>query len=158
MTLPETLLPKLSDWHPAGAGRHSWAETFPAAGWTVRVAADKADTLSCLVWELTLVRTGDAPAGLALKDWAAAVAARVSGLMEPLKVHEVDEARQEAVLRSTAPAKKGDALAYYEVRLSGLHSAVVRRFTASKTAPGRSQVAFAVTHEVLAKLAGDIAG
>src|SRR5262245_12870520 len=84
MTLTESLLPKLSDWRPAGDGRHSWSAAFPAAGWTVCVAADKADTLSCLVWELTLTRTAEAPAGLTLQAWAAAVAHRVTGLLEPL--------------------------------------------------------------------------
>jgi hypothetical protein len=122
------------------------------------VSADKADSLSCLVWELTLTRTAEAPTTLTLKDWSAAIASRVGGLMEPLVVHEVDEVRGEAILRSTAPAKKGEALAYYEVRLSGLTTATVRRFHASKSAPGRTQVAFALTHESLAKLAGDIAG
>jgi len=156
--LAENLLPRLSDWHPSGAGRHSWSEAFPAAGWSVRVAADKTDSLSCLVWELALTRVGDAPTSVALKDWAATIASRACGLMEPLKVHEIDDTRDEAVLRSAAPAKKGDTLAYYEVRLSGLTSAVVRRYTASKTASGRTQVAFPVTHEAIAKLAEDIAG
>ena len=158
MTLTESLLPKLSDWRPAGAGRHSWAESFPEAGWSARLAADKADSLSCLAWEFTLTRTAEPPAGLSLRDWAGAVASRVGGLMEPLAVHEIDEARGEAVLRSTAPAKKGEALAYYEVRLAGLTTATVRRFHASKAAPGRTQVSYALTHEALAKLAGDIAG
>src|SRR4051794_10149352 len=114
MTLTESLLPKLSDWLPAGAGRHSWSESFPAEGWTVAITADKADSLSCLVWELTLARTADASAGLALKSWAAAIAQRVSGLMEPLAVYEVDQTRNEAVLRSEEPSRKGEALAYYE--------------------------------------------
>ena len=130
----------------------------PEAGWTVQLAADKADSLSCLVWELTLSRSGEPPEGLTLEAWAAAIADRVTGLMEPLKLHEVDEALGEAVLRSEAPTTRGDALAYYEVRLHGLGKAVVRRFKANKSAPGREQVAFALTHEVLAKLADDIAG
>ncbi|HVL11748.1 MAG TPA: hypothetical protein VM529_04245 [Gemmata sp.] len=158
MTLTESLLPRLSDWRPAGAGRHSWAESFPAEGWLVQLSADKADSLSCLLWELTLTRLGEPPAGLTLKDWAAGVAGRVGGLMEPLAVHEVDDTRAEAILRSTAPARKGEALAYYEVRLSGLSTAVVRRFAAGRTEPGRSQVSYALTHEALAKLAGDVAG
>jgi hypothetical protein len=158
MTLAESLLPKLSDWRPAGDGRHSWSETPAALGWTVQLAADKTDTLSCLVWELTLTRTAEPPAGLTLEGRAEAVAARVRGLMEPLAVHEVDTTRDEAVLRSTSPTKRGEALAYYEVRLHGLGRAVVRRFRATRAAPGREQVAFALTHEALAKLAGDIAG
>jgi hypothetical protein len=156
MTLNETLLRKLSEWRPAGAGRHSL--THAAGGWSVALTADKADSLSCLVWELTQARTDPAPEGLTLQSWAAAVAARVTGLVEPLTVHEIDAARGEAVLRSTSPSPRADALAYYEVRLHGTDTAEVRRFHGSRAKPGREQVAFALTHEVLAKLAGDIAG
>jgi hypothetical protein len=139
-------------------GRHSWSATLSETGWTVTLTADRADTLSCLVWELTLARSGTAPEGLTLRGWAEGVAARATGLLEPLKVLEVDDARNEALLRSTAPAKKGERVAYYEVRLFGLDRAVVRRFAADRAQSGREQVAFALTHEVLAKLAGDIAG
>src|SRR6266496_1258841 len=142
MTLTESLLPKLSDWHPAGDGRHSWSAAFPAAGWTVQIAADKADTLSCLVWELSLTLTAESPSGLTLKAWASAIAERVTGQTESLKVYEVDETRDEAILRSEGPTQKGDALVYFEVRLGGLTSATVRRFTAIKSASGRTQVAF----------------
>ena len=124
----------------------------------MRLSADKTDSLSCLVWELTLTRTAEPPAGLTLAEWAKAAAARVGGLMEPPAVHQADETSGVAILRSAAPAKKSEALAYYEVRLSGLTSAVVRRFNASKTAPDRMQVSYALTHEAIAKLAGDIVG
>jgi hypothetical protein len=157
MTLAENLLPKLSEWRQSGDGRHSWAGAFPAAGWSVRLTADKTDTLSCLVWELTLTRTADAPPDLILQTWATQVAERVTGLLEPLKIHEVDETRQEAVLRSASPARKGDDLSYYEVRLSGLTTAVVRRYAASRVVSGRTQIAYALTHEAIAKLAGDLA-
>jgi hypothetical protein len=157
MTLAENLLPKLSEWRPSGDGRHSWASTFPAEGWAVRLAADKTDSLSCLVWELTLTRTAEAPQSLTLKTWATRIADRATGLLESLKLLEVDEVQQEAILRSDGPAQKGDAVSYYEVRLSGFTTAVVRRYAASKTVCGRTQVPFALTHETLAKLAGDIA-
>jgi hypothetical protein len=158
MTLTERLLPKLSEWRPAGAGRHSWSAADTEAGWTVHLTADRADTLSCLVWELALARTGEAPEGLTLRGWAEGVASRTTGLLEPLAVIEVDEVRGEAVLRSNGPARKGERVAYYEVRLFGLTRATVRRFTADRTQSGRDQTAFALTHEVLAKLTGDIAG
>lgn len=154
--LTESLLRNLSE--NTERGRHTLAVRLPDAGWGVQVVAERADALASLVSELILTRTGDAPAGASLKDWAATIASRATGLLEPLKVHEIDDSRDEAVLRSAAPAKKGDALAYYEVRLNGLTSAVVRRYTASKTASGRTQVAFPVTHEAIAKLADDIAG
>src|SRR5690349_13450246 len=112
MTLAEKLLPKLSEWRPAGTGRHSWSEAVPGSGWGVTLAVDAADSLSCLVWELALTRTAEAPAGFSLRNWADAVANRVTGLMEPLKVHEVDVVHGVAVLRSDAPARKGESLAY----------------------------------------------
>jgi hypothetical protein len=158
MTLTESLLPKLSEWRPAGDGRHSLAVAIPEAGWTANLTADRADSLSCLVWELTLSRTGDAPEGFTLKGWAEGVAKRATGLLEPLRVLEVDEVRGEALLRSDSPAKKGGLLAYYEVKLFGTGRAIVRRFTGNRATSGREQVAFALTHEVLAKLAGDVAG
>ncbi|HYH64951.1 MAG TPA: hypothetical protein VD866_09680 [Urbifossiella sp.] len=130
--------------------------THTDRGRTVTLAADRADSLSCLVWELAVAPTE--PTTVALRDWAAAVATRTTGLMEPLTVHEIDAGRGEAVLRSTAPSAKGGALAYYEVTLNADGRAVVRRFHGSKATPGREQVAFALTHEVLAKLADDIAG
>ena len=84
MTLAENLLQKLSDWRPSGDGRHSWACAFPAAGWTVRLGADKTDTLSCLVWELTLTRTAEPPQNLSLQTWATQIADRVWRLGEHL--------------------------------------------------------------------------
>ena len=159
MTLAETLQPKLSDWQPSGGGRHTWTEALPDRGWTVHLATDRNDSLSALVWELTLDRTGDAPAGLTLRAWADGIAARVSGLMEGLKVLEVDETANEALLRSDDPSRKGGVAFFYEVRLAGLARATVRRFKAdTAAATRREQIAFAVTHEVLAKLVGDIAG
>lgn len=158
MTLTEKLQQKLSEWTPQGTGRHALAVAAPEAGWSATVTADRADTLSCLVWELALTRTGPAPDGPALGAWAGAVAKRATGLLEPLRLLEADDARGEALLRSDAPAKKGERVAYYEVRLFGTDRATVRRFAADRTQSGREQVAFALTHEVLAKLAGDIAG
>jgi hypothetical protein len=158
MTLTESLLPKLSDWQPAGDGRHSWASAFPAEGWTVRIAADRADSLACLLWEMSMSRTAEPAEGFTLKTWASAIASRVSGLSEPLSIYEVDESRGEAILRSESPSRKGELLSYFELRLSGLKSATVRRFASERSTSGRTQVAFPITHEALAKLAGDIAG
>ncbi|MCS6864389.1 MAG: hypothetical protein RMJ56_17220 [Gemmataceae bacterium] len=154
--MTEKLLQKLSEWHPTGTGRHSLITTIPETGWSVQLLVDKADSLSCLIWEMTLVRTDPAPAGITLRSWAEAIAQRVTGLLEPLKLLEVDETRHEAILRSQAPSPKGDQLAYYEVHLYGTHRATVSRFHASRNTSGRKQVPYALTHEVLAKLAGDI--
>jgi hypothetical protein len=157
MTLAETLLPKLSEWRPTGPGRHSWGKAFPEHGWAVSLAADRAETLGCLAWELTVQRSAEPAPRVELRPWADRVAGRVTGLLEPLRLLEVDEARGEAVLRSDAPARKGEALFYYEVKLEAAGRATVRRFQASQE-PGhrREQVGFALTHEALAKLADDL--
>jgi len=156
MNLAEKLLPRLSEWQPTGAGRHSWSTDVE--GWNLHLAVDRADSMSCLIWELTLSRTADAPAGLTLKAWAEGIVERVGGLMEDLKVYEIDPVADEAVLRSDSPSRRGAALAYYEVQLHGVRRAVVRRFTANKAKPGRDQSPFALTHEVMAHLAEDIIG
>jgi hypothetical protein len=157
MTLADRLQEKLASWKPSGEGRHSWRETVADSGWTVRLTADHNDVVGSMVWELALTREGDVPAGLTLKAWAARIAATASGLRENLKLIEVDGNRQEAVLRSVAPTRKGDSASYYEIRLYGLSKAEVRRYQANPTAAGRrEQVLFPLTHEVLAKLVGDI--
>ncbi len=155
MTLANQVQESLSSWRPEGAGRHSWSHA--ADGWAVHLAADHNDAIAALVWEMTLIRTGDAP-NRTVKQWAEKIAASASGLMEDLKVIEVDAERNEAILRSDEPSRKGPLAAYYEVMLHGINKAFVRRFQAdTKAGTRRNQVAFAITHEVLAKLAEDIA-
>jgi hypothetical protein len=159
MTLAETVLRKLAEWRPAGSGRHVVAVPDAGSGWAVSVTADRCDALGCLVWELDVRRTGLGSSGAAaLEARAKRVAQRVTGLLETLKVVEVDAERNEALLRSTEPSPRGDRVAYYEALLQGTGRAVVRRFEAPRE-PGdrREQVAFALTHEVLAKLAADLA-
>jgi hypothetical protein len=152
MTLENTLLEKLSEWHPP-PGRQDLTVADPTAGWSVTLTADRSDVLGCLLWEITLRRAGPEDN---LAGWANGVAQRVSGLMEPLKVVEVDVERREAQLRSEAPLQRADKRFYYELLLRGDASAVLRRFQGATTAAGREQLTFALTHEALTKLVGDI--
>lgn len=157
MTLAESLEPRLSNWKPAA--RETWQEGFAEVGWDVSLTADHNDVVGTMAWELTLARTAAAPAGLTVKAWAEGIAARSSGLMEPIKLLEADPTRDEAILRSVSPSKKGDHVAYYEIRLHGTTKATVQRYQANRKAgTKREQVAFAVTHEALMKLVNDIAG
>jgi len=122
----------------------------------VSVTADRSDELGCLLWETTTRRSAG-PREEPLRAWADRVAQRVTGLLEPLAVVEVDVQRDEAILRSDEPARRGDDLFYYEVALKGAGEAAVRRYHSSSQ-PGtrREQVPFALTHESLAKLLGDV--
>ncbi len=152
MTLENTVLQKLSEWQPP-PGRQ---EFFAAAdGWTVSVTADRSDALGCLVWEFSLRRDGSAEVDV--QQWATASAERVGGLMEPLKVVEVDVLRKVAQLRSESLSPRGDKRLYHELLLGGIANAELRRFQTASGGTAREQVPFAVTHETLARLAGDLA-
>lgn len=155
MTL-DTLVNNLGDWRPAGAGPHSFGHALPT-GWTVTATADAADTVGCRLSELGVGRQAKPATAAELTNWAVRTAERVTGLLEPLKLIEVDATRSEAVLRSETPAAKGDDVQYYEVLLQGTHAATLNRYQAPRTGPGkRRSVPFALTHEAIAKVVGDL--
>jgi len=156
MTLAETLHQKLNDWRPAGEGRHHAVVALDEQGWSASLTADHVDTVGGQFWEVTLQRLGELPPA-DLKAWAGAIADRVTGLMEPLALYEIDASQGVALLRSESPTQRGGAKLYYEIRLGESHSATVRRYQYAPDAGKRTQIAFALTHESLAKLAGDIA-
>jgi hypothetical protein len=160
MTLDATLLAKLAEWR-SGTGRRALNVSDEATGWAVSLAADRADQVGCLVWEMTVRRSHPLPGGNAktLRAWADRIATRARGLLETLKVVEVDPERDEAIIRSDAPAAKGEDRFYYEIHVKGTGVATLRRYQGSLSGGGkREQIAFALTHEALARLAADIAG
>jgi len=151
MTLENIVLRKLAETTPSSERHHVLVTEGP---WTVTVTADRRDDLSSRVWVVDLERR--APMTGNVVAWADRVAKKVSGLMESLKVVEVDAAKHEALLRSSQPTQKGEDLFYYEVRLRGTARASVRRFQGAH-GKGREQIAFAATNEAIAKLVADIA-
>src|SRR5262245_51963897 len=137
MTLDETLLSRLAEWRSAGPGPHQFATALSDSGWTLSVTADQAESLGCRATELSVRRAARPADAAALTQWADRCARRVTGLLEPLRVIEVDVTRDEALLRSDAPAARGDDVSYYELLLKGVHAATLRRYRATKTAGGR---------------------
>jgi hypothetical protein len=159
MTLDEPLLARLANWQPAGAGPHTFQNALTPPGWTLTLTADRAETLGCLATELTVSRRPEERPvdAAALTQWAVQTVQRATGLLEPLKLIEVDVTRAEALLRSDRPAVRGDAVEYYELLLRGEHTATLRRFRSPRTGSGkRKAVPFALTHEAIAKLAADL--
>lgn len=150
MTLDDTLRTRLAELPDEPA------TFFHQLGpWTARLTVQRRDMLGCLLADLSLRRStplaGDA------KAWAQRLAQRVTGLLEPLKLHEVDSARQLTLLRSQAPTTRGDALEYYEIELQGLTEMCLRRYQGfAEPGKKRQQVHFALTYEGLAKLLGDL--
>lgn len=158
MTLAEALLEKLADWRPAGEGRQSGSFALPDHGWNVGVTAERADSVGCRLTAVEAARaTSMAEDNDALEAHARKAAGRVTGLMEPLRLVEVDRGQHVAVLRSDAPPVKGDAVHYYEVKFTGRSRVTVERFKANKAGKaGREVIPFALTHEALAKLVDDL--
>jgi hypothetical protein len=150
MALNETISRQLDEWQPAeGRSTLNVAE----GGCTVAVTADRNDELGTMAWEVSVKPGAAAPGGV--KAWAERCAEHVTGLPEPLKVLEIDEHRDEAVLRSTKTTKRGDARYYYEVALKGTTEASLRRYQATGTR--RSQVTFPITHEALGRVVEGLA-
>jgi hypothetical protein len=153
----EAVLQKLDDWQPPGPGRQTLFLLDEPTGQSVAIAVDRRDEVGFLIWEIVLKR-GPA-AGATIADWAQALAARVSGLLESLKVVEVDTLRDQAQLRSATPTRRGDRPTYFELMLHGTTDAVMARFQAPVNgARSRTQVPFPLTIESLAKLISDLMG
>jgi hypothetical protein len=154
MSLNEILLPKLADWRPAD--RQTLQASEDGSPWQAFITVDCGDAYSCRVWEMNVRRAvGGDP--IDLKNWAQKIANQVTGLLEPLRLVEIDELSQTALVRSEEASQRGSQLAYYEAILKSSGEAVMRRYQASQNgAARREQVPFTLTHEVLAKLAEDL--
>ena len=158
MNLAETVLQKIANWRPAGDKRQALLIPDGGSGWAVELQADRCDELGCRVWEMTLRRTRKTEVqALTLQAWADRAAKRVTGLLEGLRVVEVDPGRNEALLRSDTPTSREQRVSYFEILLRGTKSATLRRFRAYQE-PGhrREQVSFPLTHEALAKVVTDL--
>lgn len=155
MTLDDKLRQKLAEWRPP-AGRQELLVSDNDSGWTANLSVDRCDEVGSLIWELHL-RPGQRATTGDLARWANQIVTRVTGLLEPLAVVEIDTPGQMAQLRSQKPLQRGHKLFYYEVLLEGTRAATVRRFEGRP--PGthkRKQIPFALTHEALAKLVHDL--
>jgi hypothetical protein len=152
MTLVATLRERLADWRPHAREKLTVGED----GWTVELSADCVDRVGCALWELAVRPTAPRPLG-DLRGWAGHVAARTTGLLEPLTVLEVDAERACALLRSATPARCDDELQYYELLVQGDGGGTLRRYQAPRPGqPRREQTPFTLTHEALAKLVGNL--
>jgi hypothetical protein len=150
MTFANTLLRRLAEWHPKK--RETLQVTDEATGWTVALTADRCDSLSCQLCEITLRRPAPAE-NVDLKAWAGRCAEQLRGLPDTLSVVEVDTIRQEALLRSEKPFARDEQVVYFEAHLYGTNALTVGRFQASTQTPSkREQVAFVLSHEMIATL------
>ncbi|MFO0891574.1 MAG: hypothetical protein U0790_20825 [Isosphaeraceae bacterium] len=92
----------------------------------------------------------------ALNAWGRKLADRVTYLLEPLKVLEVDAGGGEVQIRSGAPSPRADQRGFYEVRLRKSGVLRMERFVFDDATRQRRRTPCQLTREVLERLADDI--
>ena len=92
-----------------------------------------------------------------LNAWGAKLSRRVSYLLEPLKVLEIDGGAGQVQLRSESPTVRGDSRGYYEVRLDRAGRCRLERYVVDPDRRGRRRTPCHLTREVVERLADDIA-
>jgi len=116
------------------------------------------DTVGVAYSSLEFVTTSRAErSSEALREWGERLAARVTYLMEPLKVIEIDAGGGEVQIRSQSPTPRADQRGYYEVRLSRPGILRMERFALDPVTRQRRSTTCQLTREVLERLADDIA-
>jgi hypothetical protein len=152
--LDEALQRKLADWRPDSPGQPLTVADAGGA-WSATVEAEAVDGLGVRLRRLT-VRPVTAAVTAPLREQADRLARDVTGLLEPLRVVEVDGGAGSAQLRSRVPAAVTGGVAYYEVDRKSDGTTSLQRYQAGD---GRRQdVPFTLTHEALGKIARDFAG
>jgi hypothetical protein len=155
MSLDGLLLEKLARWRPDGPRTLEVSDAD--SGWTGAITADAVDVVGCRLLEISLSRGGEPLSAGDLKDRAETVASRITGLLEPLRLIEVDQPRSVALLRSSPPMRRDDVTSYYEALLHAEGTATVRRYEAPHgDETRRKQITYTLTHEALGKLVNDL--
>jgi hypothetical protein len=134
------------------------ATSFELPGWTLTLDTERSDSLGCKLNTLRLYATGgDQPLSQEkLAQWSKNLASCVTGLLEPLRVLEIDATQGIAQLRSDKPSASGDIVLYYEVILTANRTCDLNRFRGYVAENKvREKIPFTLTHEVIAKFAQD---
>ena len=92
----------------------------------------------------------------ALNAWGERLAARVTYLLEPLKVLEIDSGGGEVQIRSQAPSARAEQRGFYEVRLFKNGRLRMERFVFEDATRQRRRTPCQFTREVVERLADDI--
>lgn len=92
----------------------------------------------------------------ALRAWGDRLAARVTYLMEPLVLHEIDGQDGAVIYRSAAPTHRDGRRSYYEARLDGRGTLRLHRWIYDDATRRREPAPCQFTREVLERLADDL--
>ena len=137
----------------AGAGQFH----LPAPSGTLRADLSSVDRIGCEFDELSLESPALQGADTRrLEKIASKLAAKLTYLLEPLRILEIDDQARVVQMRSVPPSRQGNLRSYYEVQVREGGAVALRRFEAERGKP-RRQVAAHVTREVFRRLADDLA-
>ena len=142
--------------HPAGSASSGLVEA-ESDGSRIKISLSACGFVG-LAFRSLEYSTGD-PVDLstgALRAWGDRLAARVTYLMEPLVVLEVDAEAGVADLRSQVPTPRGDQRSFYEVSLHQKGNLLLRRISFDETTRRRQTVDCQMTLEVLERLVDDL--
>ena len=127
-----------------------------ASGSRLRAALVAVDAIGCAFEELVLETPALQGARTdRLAQVAQGLADRITYLLEPLRILEVDDQARIVQMRSVPPSTQGTARAYYEVLVREGGAVSVRRFEALPGKP-RRPIPAQVTREVFIRLARDL--
>lgn len=151
MTLDDTLLQDPANWRIEESFQIYQATQ---SAWSTTLTATAIDGIGCRLWELSTSRTTTDP--IDLQAQAEAIAGRVTGLLEPLRLLEVDAEHGLALCRSTEPTTRQGQRFYTELLVRTDGGVELRRYRAAVPGSPREQVAFTLTHEAIVKLVDDL--
>ena len=155
MKTADNLLPKLADGEVLKAGQGRVAFETGTSRWTLSYDSDGLDGIGGRFRQLRLDRNaGTSTQPLDVRG--AVTAQRLTGLLESIKLVEVDHVRQVAQLRSASPAVRGTARQYYELQIQGADSITLQRYQFDSGAGARQAIPFSLTYDALAKLVDDL--
>ncbi len=92
-----------------------------------------------------------------LKGWADRLVAKLTYLMEPLVVLELDAEVGQAQLRSQSPSERQSMRTYYEIQVDRNASLRLARVTFDEATRKRSAATCQFTREAIERLANDLA-
>jgi hypothetical protein len=119
MTLENTLQKKLGErYHLDDQEAKTSRSPLEHNGWTVTFNTETREALSASLWDVTFQRDAQQDDGDP-RTWAERISRSVTGLLEPLKLMEVDAGQNIALLRSAAPTPNDPGLDYHEIELHG---------------------------------------
>ncbi|WP_020473308.1 hypothetical protein [Zavarzinella formosa] len=155
MKTAETLQRKLADGTNLKANNGRVSFEAGQSTWTLTADSESLDGIGGRFRNLRLDRTAGTP-NTPLNIRAATIAGRLTGMLESIRLVEVDQGRQVAQLRSSQPTVRGTTRQYYELLMEGGDSITLERFQSDAGTNKREQIPFTLTYDALDKLLHDL--